>query len=137
MQEQLPDERDLGILWAPTRNKDGHRKSHWSSMTRVEEGDVIIHYAGLHVRAVSRVSPPPRRLHRARSTQWNPAAVDSFVGDIDELPVPLHRDEIPLDLRRSQTQPNAPYFLHGGRVAMSIWSTSSISLQMPGRRSLT
>lgn len=110
------EERDLGILWAPIRNKNGHRKAHWSSLERVSVGDVIIHYADVHVRAVSRVThasiPAPKPFP---STEW--------VGEgwlvrtaYEELDTALHRDEIPIAIRLSQTHSNAPFFLKGGRV---------------------
>ncbi|MEV8212523.1 hypothetical protein [Leifsonia sp. NPDC077715] len=110
------DERDRGILWAPYLNKNGHRKSHWSSMGRVSVGDIVVHYADLHVRAVSRVTqaaePSPRPF---ASDDWDDEG-QLILTSYEELPAPLHRDEIPLEIRTSQTQANGPFFLKGGRV---------------------
>lgn len=110
------DERDRGILWAPVANKAGHRKSHWSSMSRVVVGDVVIHYADLHVRAVSRVTHSPELAPRPfESDEWGEEGW-LIRTEYEELPVPLHRDEIPIAVRRSQTQRNAPFFQQGGRI---------------------
>lgn len=110
------DERDRGILWAPSRNNNGHRKSHWSSMGRVAVGDIVIHYADLHVRAVSRVTRAAVASPRPfESNDWDDDG-QLILTAYEELPTPLHRDQIPLEIRRSQTHTNAPFFLQGGRV---------------------
>ena len=46
-------ERRAGILWAPVRTDAGFDLVHWSSMTKVVNGDVIFNYAAGHLRAVS------------------------------------------------------------------------------------
>ncbi|MGI6083187.1 MAG: EVE domain-containing protein [Limnochordia bacterium] len=48
--------RDGGFLWAPLLNKKGRTVYHWESMDDVRPGDMVLHYSGNALRAVSRVS---------------------------------------------------------------------------------
>lgn len=45
-------ELEAGMLWAPLRNRNGARQSHWETMAEVRPGDRVIHYAS-GVRALS------------------------------------------------------------------------------------
>lgn len=47
------EENAGGYLWAPQRNKAGHRVSHWEKMRSVKQGDVIIHSYHQQIRAIS------------------------------------------------------------------------------------
>ncbi|OHW63573.1 HNH endonuclease [Andreesenia angusta] len=42
-----------GFLWAPKADKNGHTKSHWTMMTNVKKGDVIIHSVHKAIVAIS------------------------------------------------------------------------------------
>ena len=46
-------ERAGGYLWAPQKNKAGNPEAHWTNMTRVQAGDVVVHYANTAIRALS------------------------------------------------------------------------------------
>lgn len=46
-------ERAGGYIWAPLRNKAGHRERHWDTLQEVARGDIIVHYCDGEVRAIS------------------------------------------------------------------------------------
>jgi len=48
-------EQKEGLLWAPLKASDGSSRPHWETMTQVEPGDLIFHYANQTVKAVSTV----------------------------------------------------------------------------------
>lgn len=103
------EERDQGVIWAPLRRSDGHRVSHWESMTRVAPGDVILHYGNTHLRGVSRArtaavdSPRP-----FADTSWGEEGRSVEVS-FEELEEPVHRDEIPIALRTGHSYKNSPF----------------------------
>lgn len=49
-------ERDAEILWAPQRTENGHRRSHWQTMLDVRPNDVVFHYQGQCIQAISNVT---------------------------------------------------------------------------------
>ena len=61
-------EQREGLLWAPTKASDGSSRQHWETMTQVQPGDLIFHYANQTVKAISTVlakavtSPRPQSL---------------------------------------------------------------------------
>jgi hypothetical protein len=63
-----------GGLWAPLVDGNGHRRDHWSRMTDVAIGDLIVHYAGGRVRGVSSArsiaTEAPRIMRRRSHDQW-------------------------------------------------------------------
>jgi len=46
--------RKRGFIWAPQESKAGRPIFHWENVSKVKTGDVIFHYAGGNLRAVSR-----------------------------------------------------------------------------------
>jgi putative restriction endonuclease len=38
-------ERSAGIMWAPQQTAAGRRLGHWTAMTQLQAGDVVVHYA--------------------------------------------------------------------------------------------
>lgn len=46
--------RKRGFIWAPQESKAGRPLFHWENVSKVRNGDVIFHYAGGNLRAVSR-----------------------------------------------------------------------------------
>src|SRR4051812_42646335 len=53
--ESYRQEREAGILWAPHLTSDGRRQPHWESMSRLEVGDTVWHYAHGRLLAVGPV----------------------------------------------------------------------------------
>lgn len=39
-------ERNGGYIWAPKRAKDGSERFFWTNITKINQGDIIIHYSG-------------------------------------------------------------------------------------------
>lgn len=60
------EERSGGYLWAPKRGKDGREFHHWSNMTLVQPGDIVLSYAQQCIGAIGVASsacydaPQPR-----------------------------------------------------------------------------
>jgi 5-methylcytosine-specific restriction enzyme B len=40
--KSYPRSRAGGYLWAPLRDKAGHKKSHWETMAEVQSGDIVL-----------------------------------------------------------------------------------------------
>ncbi len=57
-------ERDLGVMWAPLADPNGHPVPHWNTMDDVSVGDVVLHYYKQAIWAVGTVThaavPAPR-----------------------------------------------------------------------------
>ncbi|MET3705877.1 hypothetical protein ABIB17_000476 [Arthrobacter sp. UYEF6] len=105
----------LGILWAPLRDKAGHRKSHWESLDRVQPGDVVFHYAGQMVKAVSCVSrgsmPASRPYEGGEAWHKDGRCVQTRYAELD-APLPL--SEIPLELRKAAVFKGSAFKAGGG-----------------------
>lgn len=115
----------LGILWAPLRNKRGHRTSHWESMDRVRPGDVVFHYANQEIRAVScvlRGSMPADRPYPGGDA-WHEQG-RSIQTVYDELDAPLPLQEIPLERRTTQRFLNSAFKSSGGVNEGYLWDLS-------------
>jgi hypothetical protein len=52
-------EREGEFLWAPLKSIDGKALYHWENMAEVRQGDIIVHYSGGSIRAVSQVTEGP------------------------------------------------------------------------------
>ena len=113
-------ERDLGILWAPKKSSAGKRFHHWDRMEQVEPGDLILHYAGGQIRAVSSVLVHARDAvnpHAGRTeSEWDTDGREISVR-IQELDLPLALKTIPIDRRQSWKGPGQP-FDRNGNVAL-------------------
>lgn len=93
--------RDLGILWAPVR-----RLIHWDRMLELKPGDVVVHYAGGHVRAIGRVIAPARDWTKpsAFPGSWDGRGRMAVV-EYKELAAPMALVSIPEKLRLQQGGP--------------------------------
>jgi MoxR-like ATPase len=54
--QTFAEEREGGHLWAPKRNSAGRTQAHWDSLSHARPGDLVLSYAGQHVRAVSSIT---------------------------------------------------------------------------------
>lgn len=97
-------ERDLGIMWAPLRNKNGLKLAHWERLAEARVGDVVMHYSGA-LRAVSRV-------RRAAVNASKPASLSSDAWEMAgrlveteyvELPQSIQLADIPQAWREAET----------------------------------
>jgi len=102
-------ERDLRLLWAPQVGNKNRTQSHWKSMTRVVEGDVVFHYSRQAIQAVSAVTVAAREAQRPYELTLWPALGWQVQLDFQELSLPLPLQDIPLGLRRSQHHKNSPF----------------------------
>ena len=122
--ETFAEERELGLLWAPLLSRASRRQSHWDSMDLVAEGDIVFHYAFGSIRGVSRVLLASRDAGRPfHREEWNEAGREVRV-DFQEIEMPFYLDQIPRELRSTQTQPNAPFNAKGGVNQGYLWTVT-------------
>jgi hypothetical protein len=70
----LNEEKEGGILWAPVKASDGKSLYHWETMTEVQDGDIVIHYANGALRYVSEVieaAVETMKPASLKSNSWN------------------------------------------------------------------
>lgn len=69
--------RDGGFLWSPLVDPRGATQSHWTRMSDVRAGDVIVHYSSGSVRALGLATgtvyaaPQPTNFDEDRPATWN------------------------------------------------------------------
>ena len=99
--------RDLGVLWAPKTAKDGSSRAFWRSLQDARVGDLVIHYADNHVRAVSVVceeavdAPRPEGL----TGEWVEGDGWLVRADYRELQDPIPLSSIPVEWRIEEQGP--------------------------------
>jgi hypothetical protein len=128
----------LGILWAPLLNKRGHRASHWESLEKARPGDVVFHYSGQQIKAVSCVSraslPATRPYAGGESWHRDGRCVQTVYAELD-VPLPLR--ELPSELRKaasfkgsafsSDGSVNEGYFFHLSEE-FGLWLSDRLGL---------
>lgn len=107
----------LDILWASLADLNGHRVSHWESVSEIREGDFTLHYANGYLRGVGLVLGPSREM--VRPPAWTSEGRADDVGrqvtvKYQALEQPLPLDSIPLE-SRTRPQFGGP-FAYDGKV---------------------
>lgn len=112
-------ERDLGILWAPKKTAAGKKEHHWERMNHVQPGDLVLHYAGGQIRAVSSVLVHARDAvnpHSGRTaSDWNKEGREISVR-VHELNIPLPLRAIPVAVRQGWKGYGQPFDRNGNVV---------------------
>ncbi|MBT2759276.1 HNH endonuclease [Mesobacillus foraminis] len=91
--ETYNEERKLGILWSPQRDKGGLVPHSWKRMTEVEEGDRVFHYVKGNIIAISIAREGCKEAKKPSTIQnpdkWND---DGYLVHLEyhELDKPLH-----------------------------------------------
>lgn len=97
-------EKTGGFLWAPVQGRKGNTFAHWANMEKVREGDIVLHYANVALRAVSVVTKASIHAAKPDSHSGEPWEDDGYLvrSDYSEFasPIPLH--DIPLDFREGE-----------------------------------
>lgn len=90
-------QRDGWFVWAPLTNKSGHPEAHHTNVSLLSSGDVVIHYAKGHVRAIGEVVGPPQQRLRPASLPGEPWNVDGHYCCLEyfELDSPLPLEQVP------------------------------------------
>jgi hypothetical protein len=103
-------ERREGLLWAPLRSSSGSTQPHWETMTEVRPGDVIFHYAGQAVRAVSTVTAAAIASPRPSDLPPDLWGRDGRLVRVSyrEASSPVSRHDIPEAWKESEPQ-NGPF----------------------------
>ncbi|WP_335871099.1 HNH endonuclease [Bacillus sp. 2205SS5-2] len=105
-------EKTGGYLWAPKRNKNGGRVSHWDRMEEVRKGDLIIHSFNKKVIAVSIASSDvysalqPEELQEEKLWEDEGWRVDS---DYFEIKSPIITSDHRIKIMELQPNHNAPF----------------------------
>ncbi|GLX97793.1 hypothetical protein [Herbidospora sp. NBRC 101105] len=104
-----------GILWAPKADKNGNRKSHWTTMTEVRVNDTVLHYASQRVVALSLVTAEAVDARRPNDLQsdWEDDGRLICVA-YRQATRAVHRDEIPKAWRTEHSSPGGPFKKDGG-----------------------
>ncbi|QTD39473.1 HNH endonuclease [Sporosarcina sp. Te-1] len=105
-------EKDGGYLWAPQRNKNGSRVSHWSRMEEVRKGDLILHSFQTKIIAVSIATSDVYAAEQPKELQdenlWENAGwrVDTRYIEIDR---PIRTVDHMEEIQKLQPDFNAPF----------------------------
>jgi hypothetical protein len=93
-------ERNAGIMWAPQQTEAGRQLGHWTAMTQLQPGDMVMHYARGAIRAVGRVEAPAIAADRPYGLPeiWQSPGWMVPVRYFD-LAQPIQRNELPLEWR--------------------------------------
>jgi putative restriction endonuclease len=94
--KSYPRSRTGGYLWAPLRDKAGHKKSHWETMAEVQPGDIVLSSVERKIVATS-----VTKSAAYPSEQPDPQDAEFWAGDgrrVDvayaDLPEPFPVDEL-------------------------------------------
>jgi MoxR-like ATPase len=100
--------RDLGVLTAPQAGKDGRPRKYWTDLELAQTADIVLHYAGGTIKAVSRIREPaviaPRPPEIPRSEAWKDPGY-LVRTDYRELEEPVPLDAIQVEWRKAQGTP--------------------------------
>lgn len=99
--------RELGVLWAPKAAKDGSSRAYWRALEDAHVGDLVLHYADSHIRAVSVVEEEAVDAPRPDGLGGDWVEGDGWLVHTEyrELEVPLPLAQIPEDWRIAEQGP--------------------------------
>lgn len=104
------------VVWSPAGEKESW---HWATMWEVEPGDVIVHYTGQHIVAVSAANnvaiPSANPFADELQDEWNEEGKRIYVS-LRWLEVPIAKTDIPLDVRKEASKNRGPFQSDGTRV---------------------
>ncbi|MDA8193785.1 MAG: AAA family ATPase [Thermaerobacter sp.] len=129
--QSYASERDGGYVWAPLQTTAGGTRAHWSRVSEIQAGDVLIHYSNGAVRAISiamreaekRDNPHPGT-HQAWEDQGWAANVQYY-----ELPQPYLREKLTTHLVRMDIS-EGPFDRRGQIKQGYLWSFHSEAFAM-------
>jgi len=106
-------ERAGGYLWAPKHGKNNVVFQHWSDMTKLHPGDVVLHYANGALRAVSRVLETAKDEPRPGELSAETWESEGYLVRTEYYPLeqPISLQNIPLEWR---TETTGPFTREGG-----------------------
>lgn len=129
--QSYESERDGGYIWAPLQTTGGATLAHWTRVTEVLPGDILVHYSNGAVRAIGiaeegaeeRDNPHPGVQNGWEDRGWA-VPVHYY-----ELPTPYSRDKLPDNLIRMDIS-NGPFDRRGQIKQGYLWSFSAEAFQM-------
>jgi hypothetical protein len=114
---------DLGVLWAPKVAKDGTSRGFWRALEDARVGDIVLHYAGSHIRGVSTVTEEAVDAPNPAGPSGNWQDGDGWLVSVDyrELDEPIALASIPTEWRIAEQDP----FTKDGSVRQGYFSVLS------------
>lgn len=97
------EERQGGFVWAPVSTKAGHPVAHHTRVSELRAGDVVVHYAGKAIRALSRVVADAERRRKPAVLATDAWEDDGHYCDVEyfDLADPIDLEEL-VDLPKGQ-----------------------------------
>jgi len=97
--ETYLQERNLGIIWAPNHDSQGHNRRHWIAVQEIRRGDIIVHYYQGAIKALGIVQQDakPRLNPHHDDNEWNEEGWGTEV-TYYEFSRPILRHAIPYDI---------------------------------------
>jgi hypothetical protein len=106
-------DKNLTQLWAPLTDDANRPQSHWESLENANVGDLVLHYAGDHVMGASVVAERSQTTVRPAMFATGIRAGDLgrlvVLRDYQLFDIPVHRQDISIDLRRSESESGGPF----------------------------
>ena len=90
-------EQEGGFVWAPRVTKTGHPVSHHVAVSRLREGQQIVHYANGAIRAIGWVAAPPQEVKKPAELVGDAWGVDGYGCQVAYrvLDDPIARNDVP------------------------------------------
>jgi hypothetical protein len=108
---------DFTFLWAALKDAGNATQPHWDALDDAVIGDIVIHYARQFVIAVSRVAAVSTPAVRPHEFETGARAGDMgrtvYLDEFQPFDIPVHRDDIPLHLRRTAPGTGGPFDSNG------------------------
>lgn len=106
-------EREGGYLWAPKVSKSGAAFGHWTNLTKLRQGDLVLHYANSALHALSIVQAPAIDAERPSELPQEQWETDVYLvrTHYHDFPKPIALADIPVNWRESGP---GPFTVHGG-----------------------
>jgi hypothetical protein len=106
--------KKLGILWAPKKDKLGHKNSSWEALLLVRKGDVVFHFAKKKLRGISLVVGESRvaEIRIRDKGQWGELGREIEV-EAQNFDFTIDLEDIPMVLRARAENGVTPFDING------------------------
>ncbi len=100
-------EKAGGYLWAPKHGRNGATYEHWTNLTKLQPGDVVLHYANGVLRAVSQVVEAAQEAPRPEGLPSNAWEKEGYLVRVQYqlLQQPIQLQDIPVEWRLEEPGP--------------------------------
>ncbi len=107
-----------GYVWAPKKTKGGGEAFHHVNVGKVKQGDVIWHYCNQMIVSISIAKTDAFEQAKPAELETDEWETDGYMVKVQyfDLPKPIHRDSIPIELRTALSRERRSPFNRGGTV---------------------